>query len=107
MNVLDDILAELRQVREEVNALRSVVDAKAAATTHPDEPMDINGAAQLLKLAPSTIRKQCNKGLIPHYSQGKGAKLMFRRCDLLAHVERGKRQPISHAVKNAMAGRAR
>jgi excisionase family DNA binding protein len=103
MGVLENILAELRETRAQVQELSARLDG-LATTPAPAEHMDIKQAASFLSLSQATIRKGCNQGRIPHYSAGKGAKLYFKRIELQAYMERGHRQTADAEAMHVMRG---
>jgi excisionase family DNA binding protein len=87
MNVLDEILQELREVRRENAELRALF-AGIAPQESTAQHLDTKEAAALLKLSVHTVRKNCRDGKLPHHSAGPGAKLYFLRSELVAHMER-------------------
>lgn len=79
-----------------VTAVRSVLsDQESVAPTElkpENEIISIEEACDLLNLAKPTIYTRTSKGTIPHFKRGK--KLYFRRSELLAWIDEGRRNTI-------------
>ena len=85
-NVLDDIQADLKALAREVRALRQA----------PSKPADDIGgldlACSITRLAKRTVYKLTHRKAIPHLKRG--GRLYFKRSELEAWIEAGRRLTI-------------
>ena len=64
-----------------------------------DEFVNVEGASAFINKAVPTIYDLVNKRLIPHYKRGK--QLYFRRSELLAYIESGRRKTQAELAAEA------
>lgn len=82
--VLKDLFAEIKTLRQEVQALRRELKAG------PSGLMDIREAAKFLGLSERTVRKRVAPKAekpLPVKARREGSKVLFRREDLQAYVD--------------------
>ena len=101
MNVLDDILQELRTLRTEHAQLKGLLE-RMTTTTADDGPMTVTEAAELLRISPHTLRKRCAQGVIPHSSAGRGARLYFIRSQLIKYIESNTKRTAAEDARELM-----
>lgn len=101
MNVLDEILQELRTLRTEHAQLKGLVERMTKVSTD-DEPMTVNEAAQLLRISPHTLRKRCAQGVIPYSSARPGSKLYFIRSQLIKYIESNTKRTAAEEARELM-----
>jgi len=79
-----------------VTAVRSVLSDQESVAPIELKPVNeiigIGEACDLLNLAKPTIYTRTSKGTIPHFKKGK--KLYFRRSELLAWIDEGRRNTV-------------
>lgn len=108
MNILDDILQELRDLRADVATLLSR-SAQQAPPAEEDRFIGTAEAAKLLGHTPKWVREHL--GQIPHSKTGPGRKapLLFSTLELKAwqeqRFENGRQSTTDEAAAQAMAGK--
>ena len=104
MNVLDEILQELRTLRGEHADLKRMLQEHVAPQA-TDAPMTVDEAAALLRMSKHTVRKRCAEGKIPHSSTGRGARLYFLRSDLMEYLKKHRKRLATEEAKDLMRGK--
>ncbi len=85
-----EILIEncIRRVLEEKTEKEKVSSSKESL----NRIIDIEQTADFLNLAKATIYGLVHRNKIPHFKQGK--KLRFKKSDLMAWIEKGRRKTV-------------
>lgn len=94
-------IEELKNIiREEVNyALEEWDQNKIARDKEEADFINLDGAMALLDLEKSTIYNLCSQSKLPHYK--KSRRLYFKKSELIAWIESGKRKTI-HEIKKSV-----
>lgn len=95
-NPFEEITAKLDALAVDVRALKSRTNEKPA-----DEVGGLELAVKITGLARRTIYKRTHRREIPH--RRVGGRLYFRRSELLAWIEAGKRPMASEVAEERMA----
>lgn len=96
-NPFEEITAKLDALAVDVRALKSRTNEKPA-----DEVGGLELAVKITGLARRTIYKRTHRREIPH--RRVGGRLYFKRSELLAWLEAGKRPMASEVAEERMAG---
>jgi Helix-turn-helix domain len=80
------VSAELRLILDD-DQLTAIRDALPAVEQAPDiEPwpewMNVATAARYLDISPERLAKAKQRGSVPHYQEGPGCRVFFRRSEL-------------------------
>lgn len=98
MNAME--ITSLEQVPAAINALlKQNIEMKGLVETLSQErlpaeeiPIDIDEAAEILKLAKPTVYTKVSKREIPCIKHGK--RLLFYRSELLSYIQQGRRKTV-------------
>lgn len=101
-NPFDIILAEIRDLRAQVDSLA----AGNGRGQHTQQAGDVRWAAAQLGVSESTVRRQVQLGALAH-SRPNGRDLLFTAADLDAYRQRGRTPTTDDEVRRAMAGHKR
>jgi|GEM_PF-2047168 len=97
-----EVKRSIRMFVKEV--IKEVVEECNATTIAPqrkeDEILDVKGAAELLKLKPSTIYKLIGEAKLP-FSRPNGKTLMFFRFELIQWVKSHNVKPLPRLIEDA------
>lgn len=96
-NPFEEITAKLDALAVDVRALKSRTSEKPA-----DEVGGLELAVKITGLARRTIYKRTHRREIPH--RRVGGRLYFKRSELLAWIENGRRPMASEVAEERMAG---
>jgi excisionase family DNA binding protein len=90
---IEELLRKLitSAINEGLYNLSAIINPPQVPDSQQSEILNVQGAAALMDLAPSTIYGLVHQGKIPHLKKGK--KLRFKRTQLLEWIESGAKNP--------------
>lgn len=94
MGLLEDIIEQQRQILQRLDALPA-----QGSVQETDGFIGIEAAGKLLGVGVDTMRRKCQKRIIPFYQETPRSPQLFKRSEVIAYQEAHRKHTATEASK--------